>query len=252
MANLPIALQLYTVREHTAEDFAGTVEKVAEMGYAGVELAGSGGLSADQVKALLDRCGLKPAGSHIGLDRLEKELDLVIAENLEIGNKWVVCPYLGEDRRKDGAAWRSIASLFNEIGAACKEKGLVFAYHNHAFEFEVFDGETGLDILYGSVNPDVVKGEVDVYWVKKGGRCPAEFIRKYAGRIPLVHLKDMADDEAGSFAEVGNGVIDFTGIFEAAEAGGSEWYIVEQDRCPGDSLVSAKQSFDNIKKMGKV
>lgn len=251
MAKVPIALQLYTVRDHTAEDFAGTVAKVAEIGYAGVEFAGFGGLSADKVKELLDRCGLKAAGAHIGLDLLEKNLEQTLEEQLVIGNKWVVCPYMPEDRRKDGAAWKSLASLFNDIGAACKEKGLVFCYHNHAFEFEKFDGVYGLDLLYGSVDPALVFGEVDTFWVKKGGECPAGFIRKYCGRIPLVHLKDMTKDEQATFAEVGTGSMDFASIFEAAEACGAEWYIVEQDRCAGDSLESARISFDNLKKMGK-
>ena len=98
MSQIPIALQLYTVRDETAKDFKGTVRKVAQMGYAGVELAGDGGLSAEEMSDLLGETGLKPAGSHVGLNLFEQQLDQVIAYNLAIGNLWVGVPAPSSER----------------------------------------------------------------------------------------------------------------------------------------------------------
>mgnify|MGYP000188548592 FL=1 len=248
---IPVALQLYTVRDETAKDFVGTLRKVAEIGYAGVEFAGTGGLSASELKKILDDLGLKPAGSHVGIDQLKNNLEAVIDYNLELGNKYVVCPAIPEEMRRDAEAWRETARLLSEIGAKCAEKGLVLCYHNHAFEFQKFDGVYGYDILFESSDPRYLKAEIDVFWVKFGGEDPAEYIRRYSDRCVLVHLKDMGED-GRTFKEVGEGIIDFKPIFEACEAGRVEWYIVEQDVCQRPSLESARISFENLKRWGKV
>lgn len=251
MSRIPVALQLYTVRDQLADDFCGTVRKVAEMGYAGVEFAGTGGLSATQMNDLLGETGLKPAGSHIGLGLFENELDEQIAYSKAIGNRFLGVPALpGDMRNPEG--FRKVAAFMNRVGAQLAAEDLVLYYHNHAFEFDVMDGVRGLDILYGETDPALVKLESDVYWVVYGGEDPAELITRYAGRFPLIHLKDMiGEGDARTFAEVGEGSIDFEPIFAASEAQGAEWYIVEQDRCARPSLESAKISIDNLKKWGK-
>ena len=249
MTDIPIALQMYTLREQAAEDFVGTVRRVAEIGYAGVEFAGYGGLSAAEMKALLDELGLKPAGSHVSLQMLENELDSVIDYSLEIGNPYVVCSFLPPDRRQDEASLRATAESLNRIGAACKERGLRFCYHNHAFEFQTFDGKYALDILYETTDPELVRAEVDTYWVQFAGLDPAELIWRHSERVTLVHLKDM-DPQDRSFAEVGEGVLDWEAIFAASEAAGAEWYIVEQDRCKRPPLESVRLSLDNLRAMG--
>lgn len=251
MAEIPIALQMYTLRDETARDFVGTVRKVAEIGYAGVEFAGTGGLGAAELRRLLDDLNLRPAGSHTPLESLEKELNAVLDFNQTIGNEFVVCPWLPESRRQNADAYRALAEALNRIGAACRDRGLQLCYHNHAFEFERFDGRYGLDILLDATDPNLVKAEVDVYWVKKGGLDPAAYLRQYPGRCPLVHLKDMAGDEAGSFAEVGEGTLDWPSIFAASETGGARWYIVEQDRCQRPPLESIAISLRNLRSMGK-
>ena len=250
MANIPVALQMYTVRDESAKDFVGTLRKVAEIGYAGVELAGTGGLSAKELKEVLDDLGLQRAGNHTGMDALRGDLQAAIEFNLEFGNPYVVLPSLPGEWREDGEGFRSACGPLNEVGAACKKNGLTFCYHNHSFEFQKFDGKYGLDILYEGTDPELVKGEVDTYWVQHGGEDPAAYIRKYAGRCPLIHLKDMEDAPDRAFTEVGNGILDFEAIFAASEAGGAEWYIVEQDTCKRPSLESARISFENLKKMG--
>jgi len=251
MARIPVALQLYTVRDETAKDFLGTLEKVAQIGYEGVEFAGTGGLSPSELKKALNDPGLKPAGSHVGIDQLKGNLDAVIEYNLEIGNKYVVCPYMPEEMRGSASQWREAAETLSEIGAKCREKGLILCYHNHAFEFQKFDGKYGFDILYESSDPECLKAEIDTFWVKFGGGDPAEYIRKLAGRCPLIHLKDMGED-GKTFMEVGEGIMDFQAIFDASEKGGVEWYIVEQDVCQRPSLESARISFENLRRWGKV
>jgi len=249
MSDIPIALQLYTLREQTAEDFVGVLRRVAEIGYAGVEFAGYGGLDAAELKALLDELGLRAAGSHVGLQALECELDAVIEYSLAIGNPYVVCPSIPPDRRQDEAGVRAIAQSLNRIGAACRERGLLFCYHNHAFEFEPLDGKSFLDTLFSTTDPELVRAEVDTYWVQFAGLDPAELIERYSDRVALVHLKDM-DPQDRSFAEVGEGTLDWKAIFAASEAAGAEWYIVEQDRCKRPPLESVRLSLENLRSMG--
>lgn len=251
MAKIPVALQLYTVRDELAKDFAGTVRKVAEMGYAGVEFAGTGDLQAEAMRDLLAETGLKPAGYHAGMDAIEGEFRSLMRYNQVIGNTRVGLSALPQSHRNP-AGYRKAAQFLNKYGAAFQESGIELYYHNHAFEFEPYEGTYGLEVLYGETNPELVKLEVDVYWVAYGGHDPAALIEANSGRCPLIHLKDMTGEgDERTFTEVGNGTIDFQPVFAASEAGGAVWYIVEQDRCAGPSLVSAKASLDNLKKWGK-
>lgn len=252
MSTVPVALQLYTVRDEMARDFKGTIRKVGAMGYAGAELAGTGGLSAAEMKDLLTEAGLKPAGSHVGLGQFEQELDQVIAYNLAIGNRYVGVPALPNEMRTI-EGFRQAAAAMNRFGQPIKDAGLVLYYHNHNFEFaKLPGGPQGMDILLKETDPGLVKFECDVYWVQYAGEDPGAFIKANSGRFPLVHLKDMTGEgDARTWAEVGEGVIDFKPIFSASEAQGVEWYIVEQDRCARPSLESAKLSLDNLKKWGK-
>lgn len=253
MPGIPVALQLYTVRDVAADDFAGTVRQVAEMGYAGVELAGNtGGMSPAELKAFLSDLGLKLAGSHIGLDLLEGDLQKIIDDNLALGNPWIVCPWMPEERRQNATGWREAAEALTAIGSKVREAGLQLCYHNHSFEFETFDGKTGFDIFYEAADAELVKAEIDTYWVQHGGEDPAATIRRFAGRCPLVHLKDMTDDPQPTFTEVGNGILDFQAIFAASAEAGAEWYIVEQDRCDGPSVESARTSLESLRQWGVV
>lgn len=242
----PVALQLYTVREDCQRDFAGTLRQVAAMGYAGVELAGYGGFTAAALRSLLDDLGLAVAGNHVRLERLENELDQVIEENLVLGNRYVVCPSIPEYRRQDEAGWRQVAGSLDAIGQRLKAHGLQLCYHNHAFEFVRVGEGYALDLLFAATDPDRVKAELDVYWVRRGGEDPVAYLRRLGPRCPLVHLKDMAPD--GSFAEVGTGQLDFAAI--CAAASGAAWFVVEQDVCQRPPLESARISLENLHRMG--
>ncbi|HBM80254.1 MAG TPA: sugar phosphate isomerase/epimerase [Clostridiaceae bacterium] len=243
--NINLAVQLYSVRDEANRDFVGTLEKVAKIGYKGVEFAGYGGLTASQMKKHLDRLGLRVAGSHVGIDDLLNNLDDVIKYNIEIGNKYIVCPYASFKSKQDII---DLAQKLNRIGKKCKENGLQLCYHNHNHEFNVYDGETGLDIIYKETDPDLVKAEFDVYWIKYAGVDPVSYIHKHKDVCELIHLKDMAKEDK-FYTEIGNGIIDFGPIIKESLNNGAKWFVVEQDECRRPPLESIKISYDNIKKM---
>jgi sugar phosphate isomerase/epimerase len=247
MASVPVALQLYTVRNETAKDFIGTLKQVAAIGYRGVELAGMGGLSAGELKAALDDLDVRVVGSHIPMERLENELEQVFEENRILDNRFIVMPWLPDERRKTSEQWYKIAETLNTVGAAAKAQGFQLCYHHHDFELIPLDGgQTPFDIIFGYVSPELVHVEVDVYWAKFAGHDPAALIRHFNGRVPLVHLKDMSAEDPRKFAEVGAGILDFKAIFEAAEEGGIQAYIVERDDGEVPPLESAKISLQNL------
>ena len=251
MPKLPLALQLYTVRDELAKDFAGTVRKVAQIGYESVELAGTGGLSARELKALLEGLGLRAVGPHTAINELATNLDQTLDYYAELGCPYITCPYLPEEYRSP-AKFGETCDLFNHVGEACKKRGFQFCYHNHAFEFQAtINSKTLYDALYDNTDANLVKGEIDVYWVRYGGQDPAQMIAERPDRYPLIHLKDMTPGEP-TWAEVGEGIMDMPAIFRASEANGAEWYVVEQDRCERPTLESAALSFRNLRKMGKV
>lgn len=246
----PIALQLYTVRDALQKDFAATLHRVREIGYTHVEMAGFGTHTAATVKAMLDDAGLTPTSSHCPIDRLESDIEAALADIHTLGVKYIVCPWLPEERRKDEAGWRQCARVLDKAGSATQAAGVTLCYHNHSFEFVDVGGRTALDLLYDETDPAHVQAELDTYWIKHGGSDPAAYIRRLPQRCPLLHIKDMASNAERSFAEIGAGVLDWKGIFDAAETSGVVWAIVEQDICPGDPLESIRTSLESLKRMG--
>lgn len=246
---LPIGLQLYTLRDDTERDFFGTLEKVAEAGYLGVEFAGYGDIPSRQMKACLDRVGLKSIASHVGIELLRDNLEEMIEYNLELGSKYIVCPFNSYEKRED---YIETAGFLESVGEKCLEKGLVLCYHNHMLEFDRYDGEYGLDILYANAQPQRLSAEIDICWAYCSGVDPAAYIRKYSGRCPLVHLKDVKSREGRELTEVGSGAVDIKAAAAAAKDAGAEWLIVEQDICSVPPLESIRISFENLKKLGLV
>jgi sugar phosphate isomerase/epimerase len=250
MANIPVALQMYTLRNESQSDFVGTLKKVSEMGYQGVELAGTGGIAAAELRMLVEDLNLDVAGSHVGLERLEGDLQTEIEYNITLGNRFIVCPYLGEDRRRTADGYRQVAESLNQIGQVCQDEGIQLCYHNHAFEFQEFEGRSGLDILLSATFPDLVALELDTYWVEYGGKSAVDYLERYAGRVPLVHLKDMTAGENRTFAEVGAGTMNWAAITDAGRRADAEWFIVEQDTCQRDPLTSVRMSLDYLRSKG--
>lgn len=247
-----IALQLYTLRDLTKEDMVGTLRRVKEIGYEGVELAGYGDATPDALTETVQELGLKVVGAHVGMGALQQDLGGLVAEATRMGNTHLVCPSIPGDKRS-AEGYVAFAKELEEVGREVRGAGFTLCYHNHDFELrDQYDGQTGLDILYANSEVALVQAEIDTFWIQKGGLNPADYIRKYGGRTPLIHVKDMTNDERETFAEVGTGKLDWPAIFAAAEASGAKAYIVEQDVCPGDPLESARISLENLKKMGKL
>lgn len=251
MRSWKIGIQLYTIRGETSKDFVGALRKVAEAGFEGVEFAGYGGLEAERMKALLDELGLQAIGSHVGIDRLTRSLDEEIAYVKAIGGRYLICPHLGNEYRKDDETWRETFAKLESIGRRCAEQEIVFCYHNHDFELrERVGGQPALDAMAAAVPAQSLQFELDACWVHHAGCSPTGYIAKYKGRLPLVHFKDMRKTEEGKAqtVELGQGEVDLPAIEKAAAAAGVEWLIYEQDECQNPPFTAMANSMDWLKR----
>ncbi len=185
----PIALQLYSVRWDMEKDFEGTLKKVKAMGYDGVEFAGLFGYSAQQIKAMCEAIGLVPISAHVPFADMVSDPSL-LDEYAEIGCKYVVIPYLTEEYRPGNEKFAEVISGAAMLGEKAKTLGMTLAYHNHDFEFVKLGDEYALDVLYKEVPASLLQAELDTCWVRVGGEDPAAYVRKYAGRLDMLHLKD--------------------------------------------------------------
>lgn len=250
MANIPIGLQLYSIREVCKADLPGTLKKVAEMGYQGVEFAGYHDYSAVDLRKMLDDLGLKCCGTHIGLQTmLGDELEKTVEFNLGIGNKYLVCPSLPKEYRETKEGWYKAAEAFDDIAGKIKGKGLLCGYHNHNIEYKPVDGEKPWDILLDNTGPDVIM-QLDTGNAYHGEADPVELLKKCAGRATTLHLKEFSktDDKA----LIGEGDTDWRKVFELCEAAGkTEWYIVEQESYAYGPLECVAKCLENLREMGK-
>ena len=264
MKKWPIALQVYSVRDDAAADFAGTMEKLKAMGYDGVELAGTYGMTAVECKKILDQVGLELVSAHVNIDLLED--DAVLEDYAATGIKFVAIPWLVGP--KSAEELEAVIARIAKIGEWVKAKGMQLLYHNHDFEFEKINGEYILDTYYSRIPAEYLQTELDTCWVNVGGEEPAGFVRKYTGRAPIVHLKDFAgsksenmyaligtdsakEDSAGKFEfrPVGYGRQDIPAILQAAEDAGAGWVVVEQDSpsMGKTPMESVKMSIEYLK-----
>ncbi|NIA14525.1 MAG: TIM barrel protein [Nitrospiraceae bacterium] len=242
MGKLPYALQLYTVREPLEKDVPGTLAAVREIGYKYVEVAGTAGLSNADFKRQLDWADLKAICVHVGYDQVVGDVPGVIETAHTLGAEAVAIGGIDAKLTPDKEGWAACGRALDASGARLREAGITLAYHNHAHEFDQIDGEYPLDILFNAATPENLGAELDTYWVKYARLNPVSFIERYKGRCPLLHVKDMLDTKSRAFAEVGRGIIAWPPIFEAAEAAGARWLIVEQDVCANDPIESAAES----------
>jgi sugar phosphate isomerase/epimerase len=164
-----------------------------------------------------------------------------------VGANFIICPWLPPEQRGGEADYQALTAELNRMGEVCRASGLQLCYHHHDFELVQFGGRYALDILLEESDPAHLQLEVDTYWLKFGGLEPAAYLRRWPGRTPLLHLKDMSATQPPTFAEVGRGILDWPSIFEVAEAGGVQWYIVEQDTCPGDPFESLRLSLAKLR-----
>lgn len=247
-----IGAQLYTLRDfiQTPEDIAKSMKKVREIGYEAVQVSAMGPIDKKELRKILDGEGIACAATHIGFEEMRDDTARVVEEHEILGCKYPAIGGLpGEYRNAEGFA--RFARDASDVAAKLAEHGLTFGYHNHSFELENFGGRTGLQILMEDSDPKTVTFEIDTYWIQHGGGSPAAWVRKATGRIPLLHLKDMAVGPDGPMmAEVGEGNLDWPAILDAAKDAGTVWYLVEQDTCQRDPFESLAISLKNLKAMG--
>ncbi len=257
----PIGAQLYTLRSILPDNPGQILKNLAAIGYTEVEVLQDGW---DDMAPLVKDAGLKPVSMHVrpgvvtGDFGKEKRMSHDTAASAAewaagFGIEWFVMPYVPDDQRGTTADdFKKLTAKLNAAAEAAKAAGLKFAYHNHAFEFGPLGDTTRFEILMSETDADLVKLELDVFWAKLAGHDPAQLIRDLNGRAALLHLKDLAPGtetqyKEGApkewFKEVGNGVIDFKAVLQAAEQNNVAHYFVEQDQTPGDPLDSLRQSY---------
>lgn len=257
MIRLPIALQLYSVRQELAADLEGTLTAVADMGYDGVELSGLGAYRADEMQTALLRRGLTPVSVHVPLAELTADMPSVLGVYAAMGCRCVVVPHLSPDYLPGGAHFLPTLDALCAVGTAAARLGMRLLYHNHDFEFSVSSGKTLLDQLLSQTDPAVLGLQLDVCWAQVGGADPAAVLRQYTARVPLIHLKDYAggptDPANGSFEmrPLGRGAVNLPAVLAAAEPAGVDWLVVEQDiPTPGKTaLQCARESMDYLKSL---
>lgn len=237
-----IGIQLYTVRALMERDAEGTLASLARIGYREVELAGLYGKSAGEMREILDRHHLAAPSGHIDTAKMRGDWAGTLGDATTLGQRYITCAWIDESERTvDG--YERIAELFNRSGEAARRAGLQLCYHNHDFELAKVGGVIPYDLLLSACDPELVKMEMDIFWLVKGGGEPLAYIADHPGRFPLVHVKDM--DSGGRMVDVGSGVIDFRAIFARSSEAGIRHYFVEHDY-PPLPLESAKASYDYL------
>lgn len=250
MPNIEIGLQMYTVRDECARDYPGTLREVARIGYRNIELAGTYGMSNEALRGVLDDCGLKAVSTHEGWNEVRNGLPAIIERCKALDTPYVICPGVPGTDSEDAAVWDDIARVFNKIGQTCRDEGLTFGYHNHAHEYVMVNGRYGLDYLMEKTDPALVKMEVDVGWTWYAGVDPVAYVREHGARVELIHAKDHDKIKRDQNWPVGDGALDWKGIFEACREAGTRYAIVEEDQTVAPALESVAKSFNNLKAMG--
>jgi sugar phosphate isomerase/epimerase len=243
MNRAQLGLQLYTVRSLTARDMLGTLRQVAQLGFGAVEFAGFGETPVRVLRETLDDLGLRALGAHVQYGTFVKGVEGVCNDLRTLGCEYAIVPAIPQEMRADTRTAGELPALLEEWGKACRESGLRFAYHNHAFEFAALDssGGTLFDALL-STNPALVEFELDVFWAEYAGKDALTLIREHSDRIALLHLKDIAADQDPQDVPVGRGTLDWDEILTAGKAADVRWFVVEQDN-PRDPLDDITQSL---------
>lgn len=243
---MKLGLQMYSLRDVCKDDYEKALRFAAECGYEGVEFAGFFDIPANEMKALLDKYHLTAMGSHTAWEIIENDFDSMVAYNKTIGNNRIVCPGITMDTEEDV---KSVAKRFQGYAQRLAKEGMVFYYHNHAHEFEQDNGKYLMDILGDNTTPNELKFELDVYWVYRGGVNPVRYMKKYADRLDIFHIKD-GDKYDGT--PVGAGEVDIDGVLAFSKAHGMEWAVVEAEsgttpeRQMQDVRLSAEYLKDKI------
>ncbi len=248
-----IALQLYTLRDPAKKDLADTLKKARAMGWEYVQWSGMPELSAEQIRAALDTAGLKAIAAHTAIEPFESDFETHVKFWKTVGVTDLAPGGMMNDCKATLKDWLRGARRLDELGARLRSAGLRLSYHNHSFEFEKFpDNERRkIDILMESTKPENLDAELDLAWAYIGGVDPAAYIRKYKGRCPLVHAKDIVkakNRKKQQFKPLGQGELNWQDIFAAGDQSGIEWYIYEQDSGEGSPFDFTRTSYEFLRK----
>lgn len=251
MNEMTVAVQLYTLRDFlkTPEDVGQTLKRVKAIGYNAVQASGVGPIHPQILMQLADEAGVRICATHISYDCLKNGLDAVIKDHKTWNCRYVGLGSMPQQFRGSKDGYIAFTKEFNEISKRIFDQGLKFIYHNHNFEFEKFDGVTGMDLLMSNTDPETLGFELDTYWIQAGGGNPVEWIKKVEGRMEVVHFKDMAiKNGQQQFAEIGEGNLNWHAIIDVCRETGVQWYAVEQDLCRHDPFESLQMSLTYLKK----
>lgn len=238
-------VQLYTVRDAMARDPFAAISQVAELGYDEIEFAGTHGADPTALCRHARQTGLEIAAAHADWALLKSDPDAAIAEAKALCADTLVLAWLPPEERQTLDQWRGWIATLNRVNAKAEAEGLALGYHAHDFEFAALDGVRPIDLLMRDLDPDI-GFELDTYWVAKAGGDPLAFLRRHAGRVTHLHLKDMAAD--GSMADIGKGTLPMAEIVAQARAQGVRHFIVERDDAP-DPWASLAASLDSLRAM---
>ena len=238
-----LGVQLYTIRDYMKdeESIRTSFRKLREMGYDIGQTAGYF-VGAEKFAEIAKETGLKICGTHCGFNDLIADPDKAMREHELLGTTNIGIGGMPGEARESLDALKAFIDKANEFAAYIAKSGFKFTYHNHSFEFRKFDGKTMLDYLVEGFDKDNVSFVLDTYWVQHGGGDVRAWMEKLAGRIDILHLKDMGMADKQYITEIGQGNINFDGIIETADKIGVKYYVVEQDTCPGDPFESLKIS----------
>jgi sugar phosphate isomerase/epimerase len=253
-----ISIQLFTLRNQLAIDFEGTIAALADIGYTKVEHAGFVGRTVQEFKAVLDANGIVSTSGHVLIPQPFNAAawSASLADANTLGSTYIVHPFFGinfatGEVTRTTAPWRAFARDMNRAGRMARNAGLKLGYHNHNWEFFRLTDDpsrTAYDVLTDETDPDLVHLELDLFWATRGARDPVDLIEANKGRVLQYHVKDM--NQAGSFEDPGQGLLDFPRIFEHSKTAGVDEYIVERDdagsppRSPADALTTARVGYE--------
>ncbi len=248
MADIPVALQLYSVRDEMARDVPGTLKRVADMGYDGVEFAGLFDYDPADLAEMCEDLGLEVAGAHVRVDAIEGDaIHGTIEEHQALGNDYIVVPGLPAEYSESVEAWKRTADIFSAAVGPVTEAEMNLGYHNHKAEFEPLEGQIPWDVFMGAVDERVF-GQLDIGHVYRAGNDPVAYLRKYPGRYTTVHVKDFGEGDADVL--VGEGIADWDALFELCETvAGTEWYIIEQEVYPVPPMEAVEACLANVRQM---
>ncbi len=240
-------LQLYTLRRETEADMLGTLREVARMGYRNVEFFGYGGIPPRTLRKELDHMGLRGVSTYVDLPALEADLQRQLQDAAALGVEYVVTS-APKERFADDNEFRKMVASLRKASVEAGLLGLTLLYHPHDYEFRRRHGETDLERLLDAVGRDRMQLAPDLYWIRKGGYDPVDFLLTHRGIVPLAHVKEM--DGSGGFAELGTGITNWPEAFKAMRQAGVRYYFVEQD-VSIDPLASAQASLNYLRLIGE-